>query len=399
MHGLLNKTKLDPGLIDEIIWGNVVIKSAAPNIAREIIIDLHLPQHITGTTCSKACLSGLQAVEQAVMLVEQGGADVVIAGGSDSISSGELTMPRDLTLALDKYSLGGGNKKGWKGVKEIFETAGPPSAWFPRQNSIAERSTGKTMGYHADLMAEINSISREEQERFAIASHAKAHKARQEGILGCDIVPVMSKHHTGPIAQDDLIRPSMDANKIAHLGTAFRKPSENGSITAATSSALTDGASAVLIMSEEMASKLGYPTDITLKSFANTAIDPFPQLLLAPAIAIPKALDRAGLSLQDIDLVEIHEAFAAQVLATLKCLESESFCKSIGRKQALGRIDPNKINVYGGSLAIGHPFAATGGRIVTTAANALRRTKSRYCLISICAAGGLGGVAILERHE
>eukprot|EP00455_Lapot_gusevi_P012938 TRINITY_DN1622_c0_g1_i1.p1 TRINITY_DN1622_c0_g1~~TRINITY_DN1622_c0_g1_i1.p1 ORF type:complete len:489 (-),score=202.78 TRINITY_DN1622_c0_g1_i1:266-1642(-) len=385
VRGLLAKTKLDPNLIDEVIMGNVVLKSSAPNLAREIVIDLNLPRKVPGVTVSRACLSGLQAIEQGVMLVETGNADVVVAGGSDSLSSGELPMPRKLTLALGHYQMGGGNKKGWNGVKKLLQDAGPVSQWMPKPNSISERSTGKTMGYHADLMAEINKIPRNEQDEFAIASHTKAHKATASGKFKNEVVPV-----TNPkgkvVSKDNLIRGNMEPSKVAKLPAVFRK---NGTVTAASSSALTDGASAVLLMSEEKAKALGYPTDIVVRSFATTAIEPFPQLLMAPAIAIPKALERAGLTLNDIDIFELHEAFAAQVLSTLKVLE----------QQGLGTVPKEKINPNGGSIAIGHPFAATGGRLATTAANELRRTGKKFALISICAAGGLGGVMILERRD
>lgn len=160
VRGLLEKTKLDPNHIDEIIWGNVVLQSSAPNIAREIVIDLKLPTKIPGVTCSRACLSGLQAIEQGIALIETGRADCVIAGGSDSLSNGELAMPRKFTRAMGKYALGGGRKKGYTGLFEAIGESGWPWEWIPKQNEIAERSTGKTMGFHADLMADLNSISR-----------------------------------------------------------------------------------------------------------------------------------------------------------------------------------------------------------------------------------------------
>lgn len=189
----------------------------------------------------------------------------------------------------------------------------------------------------------------------------------------------------------------MDPAKVSKLSPAFRTAAENGTVTAASSSALTDGGSCVLLMSERKARELGYPTDISFKSFVNVAIDPFPQLLLAPALAIPKALEIAGLSLDEIDFVEMHEAFAAQVLSTLKCLESPAFSQSfLNSSHPVGTVEPSKLNVNGGSIALGHPFAATGGRIVTNSMRLLRERSKKYCLISICAAGGLGGVAILE---
>eukprot|EP00472_Partenskyella_glossopodia_P001834 CAMPEP_0197514800 /NCGR_PEP_ID=MMETSP1318-20131121/130_1 /TAXON_ID=552666 /ORGANISM="Partenskyella glossopodia, Strain RCC365" /LENGTH=460 /DNA_ID=CAMNT_0043062995 /DNA_START=15 /DNA_END=1397 /DNA_ORIENTATION=- len=395
--GLVNKTKLDPNHVDQLIMGNVVMNSNAPNLAREIVIDLKLPTHIPGTTVSIACLSGLEAIYQGICQIEHGDASTVIAGGSDSLSSGQMSLPANLTLALGKYSMGGGNKKGlYAGLSELFSIAGGPSKWAPKAPAIAERSTGRTMGYHADLMAEINSISRQDQDAFAINSHKKATEARQ--LIRQEIVAVRSDGKV--VDDDDLIRSKVNPDKVAKLKPAFRKEKDHGTVNAASSSALTDGASAVLLMSERKAAALGYPTDVICKAYVKTAVEPFPQLLLAPAVAIPRCLSKAGLTLDDIDIFEIHEAFSAQVLATLKVLESKDFAqKFLGQDEPVGKIPLSKVNLRGGSIAIGHPFAATGGRLVTTAANLLRRTKKRYALLSVCAAGGIGGVMILERRS
>jgi len=397
VQGVLQKAKLDPSHVDQLIMGNVVVMTAAPNLAREIVIDLNLPRKIPGTTVSVACLSGLEAIAQAVLFIEHGDSDVVIAGGSDSLSNGELTMPRKFTQALAKYQMGGGNKKGYAGFMELLKEAGPPNTWMPTPNSIAERSTGKTMGYHADVMAELNQIARQDQDQFAAGSHQKAAKAQKDGKLAQEIVAVQSVMTGKTFTQDNLIRGSSKPEKMAQLPPVFR-PAPVGTVTAASSSPLTDGASAVLVMSETKASQLGYPTDIIVRSYAKTAIDPHPQLLIAPVVAIYQALQKAGLQLSDIDLFEIHEAFAAQVLSTIKLLDSQEWCqKVLGISKPVGKIDLNKVNPNGSSIAIGHPFAATGGRLVTSAINELRRTGKHLALISICAAGGIGGVMILER--
>ncbi|CEO97951.1 Acetyl-CoA C-acyltransferase [Plasmodiophora brassicae] len=399
VRGLIEKYKIDPVIVDDVIWGNVVVNTSAPNIAREIVIDAKLPRSIPGVTVSRACLSGLQAIEQAVTLIESGYAHVVIAGGSDSTSNGEMPVPRHLTRALGKYALGGGKKAGWSGVRTLLSEAGSPSSWVPKQNEIAERSTGRTMGYHSDLMAEIRGVSRTEQDEFAKSSHAKASSAQKAGYLAEEIVPVPTSQGK-LVDKDDIIRESIDVKKLASLSPAFRSEKEHGTVTAASASALTDGASAVLIMSATKAKELGFPTDVTVAGFATSAVDPYPELLIAPAIALPRALQHANLSLKDIDIFEIHEAFAAQVLATLRALASDKFAKEfLGRDSAVGTIPADKINPCGGSVAIGHPFAATGGRLVISATNQLRRTGKRYALLSICAAGGIGGVAILEHKR
>eukprot|EP01061_Rhynchopus_euleeides_P017292 TRINITY_DN2876_c1_g1_i1.p2 TRINITY_DN2876_c1_g1~~TRINITY_DN2876_c1_g1_i1.p2 ORF type:complete len:446 (+),score=197.11 TRINITY_DN2876_c1_g1_i1:128-1465(+) len=398
VEGLLNKTKLDPQHVDNIIWGNVVLQTTAPNIAREIVIDLNLPKHIVGHSTSMACSSGMNAIAQATMMVEGGHADCVIAGGSDSLSCAELPLPRDTAHGLAMSFVYAPKK--WSPVQRIKNfgklASWNPAKWAPKPPAVAERSTGKTMGYHADLMAELNKVTREEQEAFALRSHNNSKAARDKGHLAEEIFPTKQGDKT--VTADNLIMEdtaSME-KKMPSLKTAFRK-GEGATVTPATSSALTDGGSCMLVMSEEKALALGYPIDCTLKSWDFAAIDPYPQLLMAPALAIPRALQKAGLSSEDIDVWEIHEAFSAQVLSTLKAVESEEFCQRFLNMPALKPINRELVNPNGGSIAIGHPFAATGGRVLTAAMNELRRSKKQHSLVSICAAGGLGTVAIVER--
>lgn len=410
VDGLLKKTKLDLSRKDldaHLIWGNVVMMTSAPNCAKEIGIDLHLPPHIPMHSTSMACASGLNAVIQASMMIEAGHADCIIAGGSDSVSNGEIPLPRKLGWGLAQFVYG--KKKGLAAIPEFGKYAGwNPMGWLPTPPSITERSTGKTMGWHGDIMAELNKVGRADQEALAIASHKNASKARAK--LAEEIHPyeidLGGKKGKKIIATDNLVKDDWEKmpEKLPSLKPAFRKP--DGTVTAATSSALTDGASAVLVMSEAKAKQLGYPTDVSLASWAYTSIDPFPQLLLAPALGWPKALAKAGLKLRDIDLFEVHEAFAAQVLVTLKVLASQDFCQRFLGLDAPFIKDEGdmnfireRLNVNGGSIAIGHPFAATGGRIVTAATNELRRSDKQHCLISICAAGGLGAVGVVSRQR
>eukprot|EP01064_Diplonema_japonicum_P028378 TRINITY_DN4344_c0_g2_i1.p1 TRINITY_DN4344_c0_g2~~TRINITY_DN4344_c0_g2_i1.p1 ORF type:complete len:446 (+),score=132.47 TRINITY_DN4344_c0_g2_i1:83-1420(+) len=396
VEGLLDKTKLDPSHVDNLIWGNVVLQTSAPNIAREIVIDLNLPKHIVAHSTSMACSSGLNAIAQATQMVEAGHADCIIAGGSDSLSCAELPLPRNTGHALAMSFVYAPKK--WspmRRIKNFGKMAGwNPAKWMPTPPAVAERSTGKTMGYHADLMAELNQVGREEQEAFALRSHERAERARQNGYLAQEITPTVSNGKT--ISEDNLIQTDLEGmrKKLPNLKPAFRK--KIGTVTPATSSALTDGGSCMLVMSEEKALELGYPIDCSLKAWDFSAIDPYPQLLMAPAIAIPRCLDKAGLSVKDIDVWEIHEAFSAQVLSTLKALESEEFCQAFMSRPALPAIDKEIINPNGGSIAIGHPFAATGGRVLTAAVNELRRSKKKHSMVSICAAGGIGSVAIVE---
>lgn len=259
-----------------------------------------------------------------------------------TIIKAEITVPRHVSQALGNYKFG--KKTGLAALVQFFKDAGTPLSWLPQAPEIAERSTGKSMGYHADLMAELNSISRESQDAFAAMSHINAAKAQKEGKFAEEIVPV--KVGAKQVTKDTLIRENSDASKMAKLKPVFRKI---GTVTAASSSPLTDGASAVLVMSEEKAKQLGFPIDITMVSSATTAVDPFPQLLLAPAIAIPRVLDNANLSVDDIDMFEIHEAFAAQVLSTTACLASDQFAqKRLGKEKAVGLVPPQKLNINGG---------------------------------------------------
>mmetsp|Transcript_37143 Transcript_37143/g.43373 ORF Transcript_37143/g.43373 Transcript_37143/m.43373 type:complete len:445 (+) Transcript_37143:27-1361(+) len=394
VRGLLNKSKLPPSEIDHVAWGGVMMRSGCPNTAREIVIDLDLPLNISAHTETMACASGMKSILSAMQLIESGNADVVVAGGSDSVSCTEVPLARDVSQSLALYS------SGKISSRKLVSVAGYPWKWLPTQPSIAERSTGKSMGFHADMMAELCRVPRSAQDLFAMDSHKKAAAAIKAGLFSEEIIPVKTKpvkHRPAiTITKDTLVRAQQDSVKIASLRPVFRK---TGTITAATASPLTDGAAAVLMMSAKKAKSLGYAADIAIRSFAMSGINPQPNLLLAPALAIPVALRRAGLTLADIDFFEIHEAFAGQVLATIQVLASQQLCQRfLKRSDAVGTIPADRVNIYGGSVSIGHPFGATGARLATNAARILRtHPSSRYVLVSICAAGGLGLVVIFER--
>lgn len=393
VKGLIERSKIDPNLIDHMVFGGVILQNGAPNIAREVVIDLKLPHKISGHTVTMACASGLQAVLNAAMLIESNNADVVIAGGADSTSCAEMPLARHVTQSLALYSYGK------IGVGKLFSVAGLPCSWMPKKPEIAERSTGKTMGHHADLSAEFMKVTRKAQDELAMASHKNAADAAAKGLFNDEIVPVeVAQTALAPkakVTKDTMVRSKQDPAKMATLKPVFRK---DGTITAANASPLTDGAAAVLIMSAEKARALGYPADIAIRSHAASGINPNPNLLMAPAIAIPLALKRAGLTLDDISFFEIHEAFAGQVLATIEVLASDELSKKHLGQPALGRIPREKVNIYGGSVSIGHPFGATGARLTTNAARILRNNAgAKYVLVSICAAGGLGLVTIFEK--
>jgi acetyl-CoA acyltransferase len=269
----------------------------------------------------------------------------------------------------------------------------PITEVLPKMPKIAERTTGEVMGEAAERMATRNEISREAQDELAVRSHHRAAAAIRSGHLREEIFNVTTPEGK-TVHADTLVRADTSVEKLAKLKPVFAK---NGSLTAGNSSPLTDGAAAVLLMSEEKAKALGYTPKAAFRSFSYIGVDPSDQLLMGPALAMPKALDRAGMQLSDIDMIDMHEAFAAQVLAILKMLESDAFAKArLGRDKAVGHVDPDKLNLYGGSVSIGHPFGATGARMVNTVANELSRGARKTALLGICAAGGLGAAAVME---
>ena len=392
VRGLLERTELDRSEVDGVVWGGVIIPSSGPNVGREIGLQVGLPASAEAMTVSRACASGLQAVTLAAAAIERGEADVIIAGGGDSTSNAEVKMGQRFVHAMAPIALG-------KRLKptDYFGVAAqllPLSEVLPQQPKVAERSTGELMGEAAEKMAKRNGISREAQDALAVASHRKAVQAIEAGHLTEELVSV--ELPSGDlVTSDGLVRADTSVEKLAKLRPVFDR--KEGSLTAGNSSALTDGAAAVLVMSEEKAKALGYTPLAAFRSWSYVGVDPSDQLLIAPAIAMPQALDRAGMALSDIDLVDMHEAFAAQVLCVIQALGSTGWARHrLDRDTAVGEIDMSRFNVLGGSLALGHPFAATGARMVTTMSRHLHRTGMQTALLGICAAGGLGAAAVLE---
>lgn len=393
VQALLDKTQIDRDALDAIVWGGVILPGLAPNVAREIALDLRLPARVEGHTVTRACASGLQAVTTAAAAIERGEYDVAIAGGSDSTSNAELKLPQKVVHALAPLAFGKATPKDYLGVLSQLV---PLSEVLPKMPKIAERTTGQVMGESAEEMAKRNEISREAQDEFAMRSHHRAAAAIASGRLRKEICKVETEGGK-VVTADTIVRADTSLEKLAKLRPVFAK---DGTLTAGNSSALTDGASAVLLMSAERAKSLGLTPLAFFRSWAYTGVDPADQLLMGPALAMPMALDRAGVTLAEMDLVDMHEAFAAQVLSVLKMLGSDAFARArLGRDRAVGEIDPAKLNVHGGSVALGHPFGATGARMVTTMANELHETGKRYALLGICAAGGLGAGAVLERAD
>ncbi len=384
---LLFRNEVPAELLDEIVWGTVIAVPTAPNIAREIALDMGMYK-VPGYTVTRACATGFQSVAEAVRLIRGGEARVVLAGGVDVTSHAPVVHRKhviDLLLSAQK-------QKGLQLLQTIAKLN--PMDLLPKAPAIAERYTGKTMGEHAEWMAQNFDVGRAEQEDFALASHRNASAANAAGHIAPGVTTIQSPK--GPVTEDNLVRGDMDPAKIAKLKPAFDK--RNGTITAATSSALTDGAAGVLLMSESRARELGHQPLGFVRSFHFAALDPRVNLLLGNVHSIPVALQKAGLRLDDVGVVEIHEAFAAQVLANTRCLASDSFCRDeLGLPGAVGTVDPARLNQWGGSLAYGHPFAATGGRMVRQTLDLMRAKDSEFGLASACAAGGLGVAMVFER--
>lgn len=377
--------------VEGIVWGGVILPSGAPNVGREIALDLRLDPGCEAMTVTRACASGLQAITLAAAAIERGEADVMIAGGSDSTSNAEVKLPQQIVHAFAPLALG---KPAVSDYVAALGKLGPIGELLPRRPQIAERTTGEVMGESAERMATRWEITREAQDELALRSHQRAAAAIASGRLADEITKVDVGDGKW-VHADGLVRGDTSLERLGKLRPAFAK---DGTITAGTSSPLTDGAGAVLLMSEETARALGYTPLAAFRSWAYIGVDPADQLLIGPALAIPKALDRAGIELADADFVDLHEAFAAQVLCVIKALGSAAFARArLGRDTAVGEIDSDRLNVRGGSIALGHPFGATGARMVTTMANELARSSKELAVLGICAAGGLGAAAVLER--
>lgn len=391
---LVERLQLDPREVTSLIWGAVVIPPATPNVGREIGLDAGLPPSVEAMTVSRACASGLSAITTAVCSIERGEADICIAGGSDSTSNAAVTLAPEFMQKLGPTLMSG--RSGPLDYVKAFGGLNLPRDLLPQAPRVAERSTGETMGQAAERMAERNEISRLAQDEFAVRSHQRAANAVRSGRFSREICRV-TRPDGEALGADGLIRADTSVEKLARLKPAFKT---DGTLTAGNSTALTDGAAAVVLMSEEKARALGYQPLAALRSWAYVGVDPADQLLIGPALAMPQALDRANLELSDVSFIDLHEAFAAQCLSVIKAMKSDAFAQQrLGRERAVGLLDDARLNVHGGSLAIGHPFAATGARMVTTMANELAMSGERYALLGICAAGGLGAAAVLERVE
>ena len=388
---LVQRSELDPAEIHQVVFGQVIPTLTSPSIAREVVLASGLPRRIDAFTVARACATSIQAMTTAANAIAVGEADVIIAGGTESMSDAPIFTSRPLAHALVAASKA---RRLPDKLRPFQKLRGKDL--LPVPPAIAEYSTGQSMGESAEKMAKENGISREEQDRIALASHQNAARAWKEGHFDAEVMHVVVPPKFEEVAaKDNIIRGDTSLEALGALKPVFDR--RYGTVTAGNASPLTDGAAALLLMSEERAKALGYEPLGYLRAHAYAATDPADQLLQGPAYAAPVALRRAGMSLADIDLVEMHEAFAAQVASNLQALASAAFAKKAGWSGPVGEVDRDRLNVNGGSISIGHPFGATGARIVTQALNELKRRNKNTVLCTVCAAGGLGAAVVLER--
>ncbi|EDY86810.1 3-ketoacyl-CoA thiolase [gamma proteobacterium HTCC5015] len=379
VNGTLEKSGIDVKDVDFLSWGITVVDSRIPNMARHVVLNSNLTPSTRAMTITDNCISGTSAIQHIYHQIKEGRIEVGIAGGVDSMSNPVLRFNEKATRIFADSAF---MKTMGEQLKAFSKLR--PKDFFPERPGVAEPFTGLTMGEHCELMVKEWNISREAQDELAARSHQRAAAATEDGRLGEEIVPVNG------VEKDGLVRPGTTAEKLAGLKPCFDRSSA-GTLTAANSSALTDGASAVMLMSEERAKKEGLEILAFIEDFEVASIDPDDGLLMAPAVAMPRMLKRNKVTFDDLDIVEVHEAFAGQV----EC--NRAAWKQGWKEPAVGEIPEDKLNPQGSSIALGHPFSATGGRIALSLALQLKRTGGKRGAMSVCAAGASGTTMLLSR--
>jgi len=391
IKGLLDKTGIDPKEINGVVMGTVISNIRTGNVARESALYAGIPHTTPCHTVTQACISANQAIASAANMIMLGQADVMVAGGTDCTSDTPIGYKKEMRKKLFLAQ----KLKGFADTAQ-FVFSLRPSDFFPDRPRVAEFKTDRTMGEDCEILVNKYSVGRKEQDEFAVRSHKLAAKAAEAGLLAEEMVTVQLPPKFKAIDKDNGVRGNSTIEKVSKLRPAFDK--ENGSLTAANSSFLSDGAAAVLLMSEEKAAELGLTPKARIVDFVFSGQDLEEELLLGPTYAVSKLLKKTGMSLDDMDVIEFHEAFAGQILANLKCLASDEFAQeNLGQDKATGVVPMEKFNLWGGSLSIGHPFGATGARLLTTASNRLHHENGRYALIAACAAGAHGHAMIIEK--
>jgi acetyl-CoA acyltransferase len=388
---LIARTEVPHREITLCVFGQVVPTLDWLNIAREVVLRAGLPRTADAFSVSRACATSIQSLTSAIAAIEGGQHDVAIAGGADSMSDVPLGVSKKLAAALMEAQ----KAKSLGAKLKAFAKVGPKDLLPAVPGFSREPMTNEQMGEAAEKMAKLNHIPRDEQDRIALASHRNAARAWSDGTFAPEVMHVLPPPYDKPVTKDNLVREDATMEALAKLPPVFDR--RHGTITAGNASPLTDGASALLVMRASKAKALGYEPLGYVRSFAYAAVDPGWQLLMAPVFAVPVALARAGLRLADMQLVDMHEAFAAQVASNLQAMASKKFYEEhTGKSEAVGEVNPAILNVNGGSIALGHPFAATGGRMVLSTLRELKRRGGQHALLTICAAGGLGVAVVLE---
>jgi acetyl-CoA acyltransferase len=391
VSGLIHRTGVDPALVDLLVMGTVISDPATSNLGREVVLGSQLPNSCPAYTVSVACVSSLQSFLDCARAIQTGDAEVAIAAGAETLSDAPIRYRRSVRKRL----IAAQKARGPGDYLQLLKGLGPKDL-LPEPVALAEFSTGEIMGENCERLAKRVGITRAAQDEYALTSHHRAAAAAADGRLNRQIVPVYPKPKYPGVSIDNGVRGDSTIEKLGKLRPAFDR--RFGTITAGNSSYLTDGGAAVLLASEEAAEKLGLQPLAVLKSSAVAALDPLEELLLGPALTVPKALDSADLELDDVEVVELHEAFAAQVLAVLELLDDEDFCRDrIGRQTPVGAVKRERLNAWGGSLSLGHPFGATGARLITNCCHRMDAEEARYGLVAACAAGAIGIGMVFER--
>ncbi len=384
---LLYRSELAGDEVDQVVFGQVIPSVLAPNVAREVSLLPQFPRTVPAYTLNMACASAGQAIASAAEQITLGNADTIMAGGVESLSNVPILHSKRMSDILMDASRA---KTLGRRVRTFLRVR--PRDLVPVAPAIAEPSTGESMGQSAEKMAKENGISRDAQDRYALMSHQRAAHGIESGVLTAEIAPWLGQQ---VVISDNGVRTDTSLEQLAKLRPVFDR--RYGSVTAGNASPLTDGAAAVILMEEQKALAEGRRPLALVRSYAVTAVDPGWQLLMGPALAVPLALKRAGIGWAELGRIEIHEAFASQVLSNAQAWASHSWAERLGLDAPVGEVDWDITNLYGGSISIGHPFGATGARLVTTLANEMQRADVQFGLVSICAQGGMGLAMVLER--
>ena len=392
VNELTARCGIDQNEVSQIVFGAVVPDIAAPNMAREVALRCGFPPSVDAYSVSKQCATSTQAIVSGTQSILTGEADVVIAGGADSLSKPPILYNDRVTEALMRAN----SARNFPSKMKAFATVRPKDL-APRPPELADLSSGLTMSQAAEKMARENGIDQHSQDVYSHESHQKAIDAWEKGIFDAEVMHLhLAPKFENTVSRDGIPRADSTVEALGKLRPVFDR--RYGSVTAGNASPLTDGAAAVMLMEAGTAERLGFEPLAYIRTWAFAGLDPSWQMLMGPAFASPLALDRGGLTMDDIDVVDMHEAFAAQILSNLQAFASDDWAKRhLGRDKAVGAISDDKLNLYGGSISLGHPFAATGARQALTMANELKRRDAGTALATQCAAGGLGAALILER--